>query len=121
MWALSRFVHYASHDYAWSIGLNDGSMYASTDGARDRRLVRARWRVRPDLFAAAVPQVGGLDRLHFRDITVGKSLACDYSSVDNGDEFKTLHVYSHYQNVKYFRRITSNSLRPCSTRISRSS
>src|SRR5450631_272093 len=42
MWALSRFVHDASHDYAWSIGLNDGSMYASTDGARVPMFITAR-------------------------------------------------------------------------------
>jgi prolyl oligopeptidase len=55
---------------------------------------------RPDLFAAAVPQVGVLDMLRFRDFTVGKGWESDYGSVDNDDEFKALLAYSPYQNVK---------------------
>ena len=55
---------------------------------------------RPDLFAAAVPQVGVLDMLRFRDFTVGKGWESDYGSVDNTQEFKALLAYSPYQNVK---------------------
>jgi prolyl oligopeptidase len=55
---------------------------------------------RPDLFAAAVPQVGVMDMLRFRDFTVGKGWESDYGSVDNPDEFKALLAYSPYQNVK---------------------
>ncbi len=74
-----------------------------------------------DLFAAAVPQVGGLDMLRFRDFTVGKGWQSDYISVGNGDEFKALLAYSPYQNGKYFLRTAAKSLRPCSTRIRRAS
>jgi prolyl oligopeptidase len=55
---------------------------------------------RPDLFAAAIPQVGVLDMLRFRDFTVGKGWESDYGSVDNTQEFKALLAYSPYQNVK---------------------
>jgi prolyl oligopeptidase len=55
---------------------------------------------RPDLFAAAIPQVGVLDMLRFRDFTVGKGWESDYGSVDNPQEFKALLAYSPYQNVK---------------------
>ena len=55
---------------------------------------------RPDLFAAAIPQVGVLDMLRFRDFTVGKGWESDYGSVDNAQEFKALLAYSPYQNVK---------------------
>jgi prolyl oligopeptidase len=55
---------------------------------------------RPDLFAAAIPQVGVLDMLRFRDFTVGKGWESDYGSVDNAEEFKALLAYSPYQNVK---------------------
>lgn len=55
---------------------------------------------RPELFAAAIPQVGVLDMLRFRDFTVGKGWESDYGSVDNADEFKALLAYSPYQNVK---------------------
>jgi prolyl oligopeptidase len=55
---------------------------------------------RPELFAAAVPQVGVMDMLRFRDFTVGKGWESDFGSVDNPDEFKAIYAYSPLQNVK---------------------
>jgi prolyl oligopeptidase len=55
---------------------------------------------RPDLAAAAVPEVGVLDMLRFREFTVGKGWESDYGSVDNPDEFKAMLAYSPYQNVR---------------------
>jgi prolyl oligopeptidase len=63
-------------------------------------LVGATEEQRPDLFAAAVPQVGVMDMLRFREFTVGKGWESDYGSVENPDEFKALLAYSPVQNVK---------------------
>ena len=63
-------------------------------------LVGATEEQRPDLFAAAVPQVGVMDMLRFREFTVGKGWESDYGSVDDPAEFKALLAYSPLQNVR---------------------
>jgi prolyl oligopeptidase len=63
-------------------------------------LVGATLEQRPDLFAAAVPQVGVMDMLHFRDFTVGKGWESDFGSIDDPDEFRAILRYSPLQNVK---------------------
>jgi prolyl oligopeptidase len=63
-------------------------------------LVGATLEQRPELFAAAVPQVGVMDMLHFRDFTVGKGWESDFGSIDDPDEFRAILRYSPLQNVK---------------------
>ncbi|MDC8011601.1 prolyl oligopeptidase family serine peptidase [Tahibacter soli] len=55
---------------------------------------------RPDLFAAAVPAVGVLDMLRFREFTIGKAWESDFGSVLDAAEFKAIHAYSPLHNVK---------------------
>lgn len=55
---------------------------------------------RPELFAAALPAVGVLDMLRFRDFTIGWAWESDYGSVRNADEYAVLRGYSPLHNVR---------------------
>lgn len=55
---------------------------------------------RPDLWGACLPAVGVLDMLRFPQFTIGWGWVGDYGSSANPDEFKVLHGFSPYHNVK---------------------
>ena len=63
-------------------------------------LVAATLLQRPELFGAALPAVGVLDMLRFREFTIGWAWESDYGSVQNADEFAAIHAYSPLHNIK---------------------
>ncbi|MEP7222576.1 MAG: prolyl oligopeptidase family serine peptidase [Novosphingobium sp.] len=90
----------AAGEYLIAQGITPKGGLAIQGGSNGGLLVGAVVNQRPDLFAAAVPQVGVMDMLRFDRFTAGRYWVDDYGYPSREADFKVLRAYSPYHNIR---------------------
>ncbi len=81
-------------------GYTQSSKLAISGGSNGGLLVGAAMTQRPDLFKAVICSVPLLDMVRYHKFGSGMTWVSEYGSADNADEFKYIHAYSPYHNLK---------------------
>ncbi len=89
----------AAGEYLIAQGITPKDGLTIQGGSNGGLLVGAVVNQRPDLFAAAVPQVGVMDMLRFDRFTAGRYWVDDYGYPDREADFRVLRAYSPYHNI----------------------
>jgi prolyl oligopeptidase len=90
----------AAGEYLIVQGISTKDGLVIQGGSNGGLLVGAVLNQRPDLFAAANPQVGVMDMLRFDRFTAGRYWVDDYGHPDREDDFRVLRSYSPYHNIR---------------------
>jgi prolyl oligopeptidase len=91
----------ATAEHLIATGWTAPDRLAVNGGSNGGLLVGAVMTQRPELFAAAVPQVGVMDMLRFDQFTIGWAWASDYGIASRSKaEFDTLYAYSPYHRLR---------------------
>jgi prolyl oligopeptidase len=90
----------AAGEYLKTKGYTGKDSLAIMGGSNGGLLVGAVVNQRPDLFAAALPQVGVMDMLRFDRFTAGRYWVDDYGYPSKEADFRVLLKYSPYHNIR---------------------
>jgi prolyl oligopeptidase len=90
----------AAAEYLIASGYTSPAKLAMRGGSNGGLLVGAVANQRPELFAAAVAQVGVMDMLRYHRFSAGVFWVPEYGSADDPAQFATLHAYSPLHNVR---------------------
>ena len=90
----------AAGEYLIAQGITTKDKLAVQGGSNGGLLVGAVVNQRPDLFAVGLPAVGVMDMLRFDRWTSGRYWVDDYGYPNRQEDFKLLHAYSPYHNIK---------------------
>ena len=90
----------AAGEFLIAEGVTTKNKLAIRGGSNGGLLVGAVVNQRPDLFAAALPQVGVMDMLRFNRFTAGRYWVDDYGYPDREADFRILRSYSPYHNIR---------------------
>lgn len=90
----------AAGEYLIAQGITSNEKLAIEGRSNGGLLVGAVVNQRPDLFAAALPAVGVMDMLRFKQFTSGRYWIDDYGDPENEQDFRVLRSYSPYHNIR---------------------
>ncbi len=90
----------AAGEYLKTQGITSQNGLAIQGGSNGGLLIGAVVNQRPDLFAAALPQVGVMDMLRFDQFTSGKTWVDEFGSPAQESDFRNLLNYSPYHNIQ---------------------